>query len=230
MANLITLGRLALLFLAVALIYFGNVAVITGTMFLVIFIFASDGIDGYVARRRGSSSQFGAVFDIVGDRIVENVFWIIFADLSLIPIWIPLMVLTRGFVVDGLRSISLAQGMTAFGEKNMMRSAITRWLTAGRFMRGLYGYAKAGGFVFLTGLEAYKHHAAQGTWLGAVYDQTPFRVFGWAMVWLAVALTIVRAVPVIYDTWDFARQTTPPPGAPAAPIASEVAHMGKSQR
>jgi CDP-diacylglycerol--glycerol-3-phosphate 3-phosphatidyltransferase len=75
------------------------------------------------------------------------VFWVIFAELQLIPSGSPL-VLTRGFVVDGVRSSSYAGGMTAFGERNMMRSALTRWLTAGRFMRGLYGYAKALGFVF----------------------------------------------------------------------------------
>src|SRR5206468_7655094 len=131
MANVITVGRICLLFVIVALIYFGNVGVITVCMPLVAFTFALDGVDGWVARRRGESSQFGAVFDIAGDRIVENVLWVVFADLELVPIWVPLLVITRGFVVDGFRSISFAEGMTAFGERNMMRSPVTQWLTAG---------------------------------------------------------------------------------------------------
>src|SRR5262249_9451388 len=153
MANLITVGRICLLFVTVVLIYYGNVTTIGVCMVLVAITFALDGVDGYVARRRGESSQFGAVFDIAGDRIVETVLWVVFSDLGLIPVWVPLLVITRGFIVDGLRSLSFAEGMTAFGEKNMMRSPLTRWLTAGRFMRGFYGYAKAVGFVFLTGLE-----------------------------------------------------------------------------
>jgi CDP-diacylglycerol---glycerol-3-phosphate 3-phosphatidyltransferase len=199
MANLITVGRLGLLFLVIALIYWGNVTVITICMPLLAIVFAGDGVDGWVARRRGTTSQFGAVFDIAGDRIVENALWIAFADLDLIPVWVPLLVMTRGFVVDGLRSMSYAEGMTAFGERNMMRSDLTRWLTAGRFMRGLYGYAKALGFVFLAGLEAYRHHDTTDTLIGSLYGQDLFRLAGWLCVWGAVALTVIRGLPVVVD-------------------------------
>jgi len=200
MANLITVGRLILLFVVIWMIYVGNVQVIEACMVLVIVVFASDGLDGWVARKRKSTSPFGAVFDIAGDRIVENTLWVIFADLDLIPVWIPLMVLTRGFLVDGLRSLSYAEGMTAFGDQNMMRSAVTQWLTAGRFMRGLFGWAKSAGFVFLTGLVAWSTLDTDGTALGSVYSGGPLRWFGWALVWIAVTLTVIRALPVFVDS------------------------------
>src|SRR5215218_8230827 len=133
MANLITIGRLALLYFVIWLLYVGNVQIITLCMVLIIVVFASDGLDGWVARKRGSTSAFGAVFDIAGDRIVEYVLWVVFADLDVIPVWVPILVLTRGVIVDALRSLSYAEGMTAFGDRNMMRSDFTRWLTAGRF-------------------------------------------------------------------------------------------------
>lgn len=199
MANLITVARLIMLFVVIWLIYVGSVPVVTACMLLIIVVFASDGLDGWVARKRGSTSTFGAVFDILGDRIVENALWVIFADLDLIPVWIPLMVLTRGFVVDGLRSMSYAEGKTPFGANNMMKSALTEWLTAGRFMRAFFGWAKAAGFVFLTGLAGYERLDTSDTFLGALYDQTWYIWLGWAMVWAAVALTIVRGVPVILD-------------------------------
>jgi CDP-diacylglycerol---glycerol-3-phosphate 3-phosphatidyltransferase len=199
MANIITIARLVLLFAVIALIYVGNVQVITLCIVLLAIVFASDGLDGWVARRRGSTSQFGAMFDIAGDRVVENALWIVFADLSLIGVWVPLLVMTRGFLVDGLRAISYSEGMTAFGDKNMMRSDFTRWLTAGRFMRGLYGYAKALGFMFLTGLVAYREQDTTDTFLGAVYDVDAFRFIGWVLVWASVALTVIRGLPVIVD-------------------------------
>lgn len=205
MANLITVGRLILLFVVVWLIYVGNVQVVTACMALIIIVFASDGLDGWVARKRGSTSQFGAVFDIAGDRIVENVLWVIFAYLDLIPVWVPLMVLTRGFLVDGLRSLSYSQGMTAFGQSNMMRSPLTTWLTAGRFMRALFGWAKSAGFVFLTGLVAWETLDTSDTFLGWLYGFEGFRWFGWSLVWLAVGLTIVRAIPVFVDSIAFIR-------------------------
>ncbi len=199
MANAITIGRLVLLFFVIWLIYVGDARVVGFCMLLVAIVFISDGVDGYVARRQGSTSRFGAVFDIAGDRIVENALWVVFADLHLIPIWIPLLVLTRGFVVDGLRSLSVAGGMTPFGDDNMMRSPFTRWLTAGRFMRAFFGYAKAGGFVFLTGLAASELADADGTWIESWYDASPYVAFGWALVVAAVALTVIRGIPVIFD-------------------------------
>jgi CDP-diacylglycerol--glycerol-3-phosphate 3-phosphatidyltransferase len=229
MANLITIGRVALLFVTIAMIYYGNVAVVTLCMFLVAIAFALDGFDGWVARRRGESSQFGAVFDIAGDRIVENVLWVVFSDLGLIPIWVPLLVITRGFIVDGLRSMSFAEGMTAFGERNMMRSPLTRWLTAGRFMRALFGYAKALGFVFLTGLEAYRHLDSEGTVIDSLYGVTAFRWFGWFLVWLAVVLTVVRGLPVIVDAvalWG----RSPQPQDHSSPIAGTRAEELVSDR
>jgi CDP-diacylglycerol---glycerol-3-phosphate 3-phosphatidyltransferase len=205
MANLITIGRLILLFIVIWMIYVGGVSVIQACMLLIIVVFASDGLDGWVARKRGSTSSFGAVFDIAGDRIVENALWVIFADLDLIPVWIPLMVITRGFLVDGLRSLSYGEGMTPFGEKNMMRSPFTQWLTAGRFMRGLFGWAKSAGFVFLTGLVAWNTMNTDDTFVGSLYSATAFRWFGWSLVWLAVALTVIRAIPVFVDSVGYIR-------------------------
>ena len=205
MANLITIARLILLFVVIWMIYVGNVQVIEACMILIMIVFASDGLDGWVARKRGSTSSFGAVFDIAGDRIAENALWITFAHLDLIPVWMPLLVMTRGFLVDGLRSLSYAEGMTAFGSNNMMRSTLTQWLTAGRFMRGLFGWAKSAGFVFLTGLVAWEEHDTNGTILGNLYGFEPFRWFGWSLVWLAIALTVVRAIPVFVDSIAFVR-------------------------
>lgn len=205
MANAITIGRLILLFIVVAMIYFGNVQVITLCMLLLLVVIAADGVDGWVARKRNETSTFGAVFDIAGDRIVENTLWIIFADLDLIPVWVPILVISRGFIVDGLRSMSMQEGMTAFGDNNMMRSPLTTWLTAGRFMRGFFGYAKALAFVFLCGLEAWKHHDTSDTFIGNLYGVDWFRYAGWSLVWLAVALTVIRGIPVVIDGLAYIR-------------------------
>ena len=217
MANLITVGRLIVMFIVVAMIYYGSVPVIEACMVLIALIFASDGIDGWVARKRNSTSAFGAVLDIAGDRIVENVLWVLFAALGVIPLWIPFLVLTRGFIIDALRSLSYTEGMTAFGERNMMRSPVTRWLTAGRFMRALFGYAKAIGFVYLTGYWGWSQGNSGGTWLGALYDTAVFRVLGWASVWIAVALTVIRGIPVIVDAWDTLIVTKQPAGTASMP-------------
>lgn len=207
MANLITIARLILLFFVIAMIHFRPVDLALASMILLGVVFAGDGLDGWVARKRGSTSPFGAVFDIAGDRIVETVLWVYFAWERVIPLWVPFLVIVRGGIIDALRSLSYVEGMTAFGEKNMMRSPFTRWLTAGRFMRGLYGYVKAAAFIFLTGYYGFIQPEAAGTWLDRIYSIDVIVWFGWLNVWLAVILLVIRGLPVIFDAIPYIQQS-----------------------
>lgn len=203
MANLITLGRLVLLFVTISLFYAGSAALALLALALTVVVFVADGLDGWVARRRGSDSQFGAIFDIAGDRVVENAYWIVFAHLGLVPVAFPLIVMTRGFAVDSLRSLSYGEGKTAFGSSTMMRSSLTRWLTGSRFMRGLYGAAKALAFCFLSGLVA--ANLAPDSGAGRAYQNEVVQSLGWLTVYLTIALTIIRGLPVVYDSIDLFR-------------------------
>ena len=85
MANLITLLRFLLLFLLVAMAYWASPHLQMINAPLLVLIIALDGLDGWVARRRGETSVFGSIFDIAVDRVVENVLWIVLGDLGLDP-------------------------------------------------------------------------------------------------------------------------------------------------
>lgn len=222
MANLITLGRLALLFGTVALLFSGNYGLIVLSVILIFVVFAGDALDGYVARWRGSSSALGAVLDIAGDRIVENVYWITFAQLGLIGIWAPLLVLTRGFFVDALRSVAYAAGRSAFGPNSMARYPLTRFLTASRFMRAFYGVAKLLGFLFLGALVAARQDP--GSALGRAYGSDALRALGWFMVYAALALTVIRGLPVVVDAMYYLRQ---PPSAHEEAQCPEGVEQGR---
>jgi CDP-diacylglycerol---glycerol-3-phosphate 3-phosphatidyltransferase len=199
MANLITIGRLGLLFVTIALIYTRSFPIVAVMAVVVAIVFLSDALDGFVARRQGSTSEFGAVLDIAGDRVVENALWIVFAHLGLIGVWAPLLVMTRGFFVDTMRGVGYTKGKTAFGENTMARTPITRFLTASRFMRAFYGAAKGIAFVFLTALFAARLPDAEGTLYATVIDSLPMLIFGWFMVYASLALTVIRGVPVLID-------------------------------
>jgi CDP-diacylglycerol--glycerol-3-phosphate 3-phosphatidyltransferase len=205
MANAITVARVIAAMVVLYLIFVAGPTVVEWCAVAIVAVILADALDGWVARRRHESGQFGAIFDIVGDRIVENALWIGFAGLGLIPIWVPLLVMARGFLVDGLRSAGYADGMTPFGEHNMMRSKLTTWLTAGRFMRAVFGAAKCLGFVFLAGLEAYRLPGGPDTVAGFFYRYVGVRGFGWFCVWTAVVLTVVRGVPVVVDAMAYLR-------------------------
>lgn len=193
MANLITLSRLILLFVVIGFAYqpaswwqLANVA-------LLIFVFVTDGLDGYVARKRGETSVFGAMFDIAVDRIVELSLWIALLPLGLVPLWAPLVFVVRGSIVDSIRARQTADSGKAPFE--MMRHPLAKWLVAGRFMRGFYAVMKAVAFCWLLLIHPLPE-LVPGFWeaWGGV-----LRLTADILIWVAVILCVARGLPVIIE-------------------------------
>ena len=123
-ANSITFLRTILAFVVIAMLFQITDPMYLGAFFLTIIVIWMDGLDGFFARLLNESSKIGALVDILGDRIVENVYWISFAYLGWIPLWIPLVIVSRGIITDGIRSIAFEKGYTAFGSETMQQSKI----------------------------------------------------------------------------------------------------------
>ena len=193
MANLVTLSRLLLLLVVVWLSYQPPAWWSFATFFLIIFIFVSDGLDGYIARKRNETSLFGALFDIAGDRITELTLWIVAADIDLVPIWVPLVFIIRGVIVDTIRSSNaVAEGVAPFA---LMRSPLGKFIVAGKFVRILYAVAKAAAFAGLALQRPFP------VLLPELWSQTSWFFTGstYFFVYLSVALCIARGLPVIAE-------------------------------
>jgi CDP-diacylglycerol--glycerol-3-phosphate 3-phosphatidyltransferase len=200
--DLVILTRVALAFAVLGLFSLPFPYPAAGLVLIVVAI-AMDGLDGYLARRLGVTSDLGAILDITGDRIVEHVFWIYFAVAGLVPIWVPLLIVSRSFTVDAVRSVALSAGKTAFGEKTMQRSSVSRFLVASRTMRGAYGVAKVASFVLLGLLGVLSGAADEGVALiSAGASAGTLRLTDW-VVGLTVLICLVRALPVIWDARVF---------------------------
>jgi CDP-diacylglycerol--glycerol-3-phosphate 3-phosphatidyltransferase len=200
LANLITAGRVGLVFVAVGLLYTRTVWGAVTAFVLVLAAIIMDWLDGFLARRTHSETPFGAVMDILGDRIVENTLWIVFAHLRLIPVWVPIVVVVRGFVTDAFRSVALTQGETPFGEKTMIKSRLGRLIVSSRSSRALYAAAKVVAFCYLILYFALLHstdESALGAW--RVAYEPALRFFGLGLVYFTVAFCVIRALPVVQD-------------------------------
>lgn len=149
MANLITIFRMFLVFIVAYLLFSHSSLMFLLALVLTIVAFSLDGVDGWVARKLNEVSKLGSVLDIISDRIVENVFWIVFAVLGWLPAVFPLVVMTRSFIVDGLRSVAMEQGLTAFGESSMQSDKIGYFICSSKFSRVSYAVAKAITFVLM---------------------------------------------------------------------------------
>lgn len=197
-ANSITLSRLFILYLVLYLVSYDSFAWHIYALLLTILLIALDGIDGMVARHFHTESEFGSVFDIVIDRIVENCFWIFFAVRGVIPVVIPIIVISRGLFTDGIRSVALAHGMTAFGEKSMQSTKLGKFLVTSKFSRGLYGTVKVISFLLLIMLDAL-NLSDIGNLIKPEYHE-PIRIISAFAICLTVALCIIRGLPVIIES------------------------------
>ena len=185
LANWITLSRLPLLLVNILILYTGSPrARVAGVALLLVGIML-DTVDGAVARKRGETSLFGSVLDIAADRLYELVLWVCFADLGLIPVAIPLIVIARTTLTDALRSIEVAQGTAPFRQHG---TALGRFLVGSAWMRVGYSASKVVAFCGLALAQALGG-AAPGT--GATLMTLR------AVAWLAVGLCVLRGLPVM---------------------------------
>ena len=193
MANTITLARIPFLVVIVLLLYLGSPQARVATAFLVLLLIFMDTLDGLVARRRQETGMLGSKLDIAVDRIVELVLWVVYANLDLISVAIPIIVIIRGGLVDTVRSFSLVWGETSFG---MMQTKWGRRLVASGFMRSLYGLSKAAAFCTLAlalGL--------QGLWASTSRAGLAEAILAFAVVlsWIATTLCVIRGAPVLLE-------------------------------
>ena len=148
-ANIVSISRVFVAFVAIWLLFTHSLTAYVISLVLTIIAFIMDGVDGYIARKYNQSSELGSVLDIMGDRIVEASYWIVFAVLGMLPAWFPIVCITRAFVTDSIRSVALSKGMTAFGEKSMQSTAWGKFICSSKFMRISYAVAKVAAFVIL---------------------------------------------------------------------------------
>lgn len=219
LANWITISRFPLLLLIILILYFGSAGMRLAGVVLLFIGLMLDTVDGMVARKTGQTSLFGSVLDIAADRTYELVLWVCFADLRMIPLAIPLIVIARTTLTDALRSIGVGQGTAPFAQH---RTALGRFLVGSTVMRTGYAVTKVVTFCGLALALAFS---------GLPGDSIYVRAVPWMMTallvtaWLAVLFCVFRGLPVIVSSlrryWG-----TPAAGSAPQPVVTTGKAMG----
>ena len=117
LANKLTIFRMILVPIIVIIPFFninGDILGIPITYLLIdlIFIIASitDKLDGYIARSRNQITTFGKFLDPLADKILVISAMIMLVEFGKLPAWIPIIVLTREFIVSGYRLVAVEKG------------------------------------------------------------------------------------------------------------------------
>jgi len=85
----------------------------------VVFIIAAitDSMDGYIARKHHLITTLGKFIDPLADKVLVIAAMIALVELQRIPGWIVLVIITREFVVTGLRLVAAAEGVVIAASK-----------------------------------------------------------------------------------------------------------------
>jgi CDP-diacylglycerol--glycerol-3-phosphate 3-phosphatidyltransferase len=110
-ANQVTLARLVLLPLPVAMVYRNTHVFMLAALFIYIVLGLTDALDGYLARRYGSTA-LGALLDPVVDKIFLVAGYVPMADFQVMPTTLVFVLFIRELAVTALRTIALEEGFS----------------------------------------------------------------------------------------------------------------------
>jgi CDP-diacylglycerol--glycerol-3-phosphate 3-phosphatidyltransferase len=162
---------------------------------LIIIVLCLDIVDGYVARKWKVFSDFGSLFDIAADRIIENGFWIYFSTTGLVNFWIPMIVIVRSFMVDLVRTLEFRNGNIPFNGKSNPQSAFNRMFVTSVFSRSFYNGSKVFAFASLGLIILAKTQGFPVHFINLIDLQIITKIF----VLLAVSICIIRGLVVVLE-------------------------------
>ncbi len=85
----------------------------------VVFILAAltDTADGYIARKKGMVTNLGKFIDPLADKILVIAALISLVELQRLPAWIVVVIISRDFIVTGVRMAAAAEGIVIAASK-----------------------------------------------------------------------------------------------------------------
>jgi phosphatidylglycerophosphate synthase len=162
-----------------------------------------DALDGHIARQNKLATPEGALIDILGDRIIENIYFTYFAVVGMVSLWLPMLFFARGAATDFLRSLAFKTGHSGWGTNAMLQNRWGRVLVASRGSRGLYATMKCLCFCYL-GLELALTRGSVALLTPVTPDaQAAICAGAQSLAWATGVFCLVRGLPVFLEGWRY---------------------------
>ncbi|MEO0510507.1 MAG: CDP-diacylglycerol--glycerol-3-phosphate 3-phosphatidyltransferase [Verrucomicrobiota bacterium] len=131
--NLLTLSRIPILFGIVGLLYLPFTGASTLAFILFVLGALTDWADGYVARKQGLVSNFGKLMDALTDKVFMVGLFISLLVADILPPWVLpllLLILSREFLITGLRLVAASSGIVLAAEKSGKHKTVSQIVSA----------------------------------------------------------------------------------------------------
>ena len=131
--NLLTLSRIPILFGGVGFLYLPFLGASSLAFVLFIIGALTDWADGYYARKQGLVSNFGKLMDALTDKVFMVGLFISLLVIGILPEWtlpLLLLILSREFLITGLRLVAASEGVVLSAEKSGKHKTVSQMVAA----------------------------------------------------------------------------------------------------
>ncbi len=161
-----------------------------GAKFLALGLFivgsVTDYADGYIARKFKLITDFGKLMDPLVDKIMTMAAFICLVSLGSVPAWAVIIIVSREFLITGLRLIAATRGKVLPAERLGKHKTVWQIVT----------------IVYCLGLVAISDQFGHTLSPPA---RTTLDAFGVALVFFTVALTLWSGISYFAKNWDLVR-------------------------
>tara|TARA_R110002096_G_scaffold16106_28_gene55170 strand:- start:2369 stop:2950 length:582 start_codon:yes stop_codon:yes gene_type:complete len=151
---------------------------------LILFSVAAftDFLDGYLARKHNLITNFGKLMDPLADKVLMCAGFVLLSEIGLIPGWLVVAILTREFLVTGLRLIAAGDGKVVSADKLGKQKTIWQIVTLIYFL------------LFLASDETAFH------WMRWLFDWAPTSppIAGFLLLALSLVLTVWSGIGYVF--------------------------------
>lgn len=131
--NLLTLSRIPILFGIVGFLYLPFIGASSVAFLLFVIGALTDWADGYYARKQGLVSNFGKLMDALTDKVFIVGLFIALLAMGSLPAWtlpLLLLILSREFLITGLRLVAASSGIVLGAEKSGKHKTVSQIIAA----------------------------------------------------------------------------------------------------
>ena len=89
----------------------------------------TDLLDGRIARRDHLVTNFGKFADPIADKVLTVTMMVLMAWKGLLPVWMPIIVIVRELMVDGLRLIAVEKGQVVAADWSGKVKTVAQMIT-----------------------------------------------------------------------------------------------------